>query len=724
MIRTILSPGVELNEVDKSQYNPTTIDTFRVLLPGFANKGKIALPTTNTSMTQFKDEFGVPTNEAERYAFNAANIIMNDGGEVVFARLPYTGDLVYPSITYTLSASSDISSDISAISVADPTITSQISFSKTSAKVLDKDEFNNLVAPSSTSATSSFTIVDITNSEYGTYTSDGSKTKCLGIMPVVTKAVNAMAIASQLSGVNMYSADSSAITTINAFESLSGSIEYFTDVSSHTSAAPDNWLIPANTLSASNTIQSISKNAAEFFPTISYSAGSDANTDVSAQVYDRTYFSYIGVVVYQIEVDVATGCLQAVPVEAFTGSLIKEAVDINTNATVYIENIINNRSKYIRLYASIKDEDLQTKGTILYSVPSTGVILNKPTTDKKIVYSKITESLDDIFNSQSNVLNTIIDVVCDAGVSTIAQFIYKFPEPADGLEFTPDTSSKSISAAADTAQWRAINEKFKGFCQGTRKDCVYITESPRHFSIKGRNKIVDGTDASITVGKDITPNIRYISGINSSYGWGYAIWYQIANAHSGKLFWMPPSAFGTGVYVRTRRNFNVWDAPAGINRATISVADTSFEPDLQARNALYSNAWNYSLTYINQGTVLEGQKTFQTKASAFDRINVRSLFIYLERRVFNIARNYIYEPNTAYTRQQFVDSVKPIFESVKAAGGLYDYRIIADETLNTPDAIDNTEFRIRIGIKPTRTIEFIMIEFVALRTGSTFTELV
>ena len=720
MIRTILSPGVELNEVDKSQYNPTTIDTFRVLLPGFASKGKIALPTTITSMTQFKDEFGVPTNEAERYAFNAANIILNDGGEVVFAKLPYTGELVYPSIKYSLSPSSTISGDISAISATDPTITSQISFSKTDEKLLTEAEFNDLVAPSSTTATSSFTIVDITNSEYGTYTSDGSKTKCLGIMPVVTTAVNAMAIASQLSGVNMYSADPSASTTINPFESLSDSIEYFTDVST-TSATPDNWLIPANTLSAGNTIQSISKNAAEFFPTISYSASSNANTDVSAQVYDRTYFSYIGVVVYQIEVDVATGCLQAVPIEAFTGSLIKEAVDINTNATVYIENIINNRSKYIRLYASIKDEDLQTKGTILYSEPSTGVILNKPTTDKKIVYSTITESLDDIFNSQSNVLNTIIDVVCDAGVSTIAQFI---SETTAGQEFTPDTTSTSISSTADTAQWRAIIEKFKGFCQNARKDCVFITESPRHFSIKGRNKIVDGTNASITVGKNITPNIKYISGINSSYGWGYSVWYRIADAHSGKLFWMPPSAFGTGIYVRTRRNFNVWDAPAGINRATISVADTSFEPDLQARNALYSNAWNYSLTYVNQGTVLEGQKTFQTKASAFDRIIVRSLFIYLERRVFNIARNYIYEPNTAYTRQQFIDSVKPMLESVKAAGGLYDYRIIADETLNTPEIIDANEFRIRIGLKPTKTIEFIMIEFVALRTGSTFTELV
>lgn len=730
MIRTLLSPGVELNEVDKSQYNATTIDTYKVLLPGFASKGKLSLPTTITSLTQFKNDYGTPTNEAERYAYNATNIILNGGGEVIFARLPYAESANYPCTTYTVGDAVAVSGELSVLSATDPSITSANTITMSDTAMLDVSQYIDL-ASSQGIGTNDIKIVDITRSEYATYTSEGSKINCLGILPVITTAANALAIASQLTGVNMYNITDTTIDAINAFESLSA-VQYITANDPLTFAnTSNNWLVPVNSIVGANTQQSISKNAAEFFPTISYFAGSD-QTDIDTTVYDKSYFSYIGVVVYKLEVDSATGCLQATPVEAFAGSVIKDAVDIRTNASTYIENVVNNTSKYIKLYANVSDNTIQD--SILYVEPTLGTILgNAPiaNTAKTIKFADITSNLDDILNSQSNILTNTIDVVCDAGVSTIGQFVTyssdlsaTIPTDGDAAAFDPDSNTISAVNVDTTAAWRAIVDKIKGFCQNTRKDCVFITESPRHFSIKGRNKIVDGTNASITVGKNITPNIRYISGINSSYGWGYAVWFKIADAHSGKMFWMPPSAFGVAAYVNTRRNTSVWAAPAGITRGAISVADTSFEPDLQARNALYSNAWNYSLTYVNQGTVLEGQKTFQIKTSAFDRINVRSTFLYLERRVFNIARNYIYEPNTAYTRQQFVDAVTPMFANMQAAGGIYDYKIIADSTINTPEIIDANEFRIKIGIKPTRTIEFIMIEFVALRTGSTFTELV
>lgn len=721
MIRTILSPGVELQEVDKSQYTPTTVDTFRVLLPGFSSKGKINQPTTVTSMAQFRNDFGVPTNEAERYAFNAANIILNDGGEVVFARLPYKTAEKFPCITYSVGESATIvSSDpLNKLTDTDPTITSASTIKFDEASMLSLSAYTELGSTGTELAQNEFKIVDITRSEYLPYTSEGKKVNCLGIMPVITTAPNAMAIASQINGVNMIDPDDTA--TINVYESLTG-IQYFNDNTTGVVTNQDtNWLIPAKT-ATNNATQSISKNAAEFFPAISYYAGADETNNT---VYDKTYFSYIGVVVYQISVDAATGCLQAIPVEAYAGSLIKDAVDIRTNASTYIENIVNTQSSRIRIYAKIDETKIQD--SILYTTPAVGTILgNAPLENsaKKLKYSDITASLDTIFNSQSNILATTVDVVCDAGISTIGQYVHvkESSSQDDQAEFNPDETAIT-SFSENTAQWRGIVDKMKGFCQNTRKDCVFITESPRHFSLNGRNKIVDGIDSTKTVANNITPKIKYISGINSSYGWGYAVWYKIADIHSGKLFWMPASAFGTGVYVRTRRLTNAWSAPAGINRGVISVADTSFEPDLQARNALYTNAWNYSLTYTNQGTVLEGQKTFQTKPSALDRINVRSLNLYLERKVFNTARLYIYEPNTTYTRQQFIDDIAPVFESVKSAGGLYDYRIIYSDELNTPEIIDQGAFIVRIGIKATKTMEWIGIEFVNLRTGSTFREL-
>ena len=109
MIRTILSPGVEIHELDRSQYTPTTIDTYRVLLPGFSSKGEYSNPTTITSMLEFNNKFGTPTNEAERYAYNAAEIMIGAGGEVVFSRMPYDGGVKkYPYITYEISDNTDI----------------------------------------------------------------------------------------------------------------------------------------------------------------------------------------------------------------------------------------------------------------------------------------------------------------------------------------------------------------------------------------------------------------------------------------------------------------------------------------------------------------------------------------------------------------------------------------------------------------------------------------
>lgn len=706
MIRTILSPGVELNEIDKSQYDATTIDTYRVLLPGFSSKGLTKVPTALTSLVDFKTQFGTPSNEAERYAYNAASTIFNAGGTVVFGRMPYDDGDGYPTVTYTVSAEVDVPTDISALSATDTGITS-VSTIKAADPVSEASPLTTLLSTATPANT--FKLIDITSAPYKTYSGGSTVYDCLGIMPVVTTAVNAMAIASQINGVNMYSAATDT-NALSAYQSISADAQYLSGGATAADITGVKWIVPLASTSATTTINSVAKNAAEFFPTVAYSSGSST--------YDTSYFKYIGVVVYQIEIDSGTGQLLATPVEAFAGSLVPTAIDNVTNASVFIEDIINNSSKYIRMASKL---DSTTFNNILWVEPTKPAILGKAASSaKKIKYTDLTNALDDILNAQSNVLSTTIDVVCDAGLSTIAQFVNQTAGSA--TEFNPASTDTLSTVNGNCANWRAIIEKFKGFCGSTRKDCVFITDSPRHFSLKGAYKRVDGTVASTTVDSTIVPDIKHISGINSSYGWGYAVWYKIADAYSGKTFWMPPSAYGAAAYISTRKNTSVWAAPAGITRGSISVSDTSFEPGLQARNALYSNAWNYSLTYTNQGTVLEGQKTFQVKTSAFDRINVRSLFLYLERDVITKSRNYVYEPNTYYTRQQFIDSITPTFAAVKAAGGMYDYIIIADDTINTDDTITNNEFRVKIGIKPTKTIEFIMIDFVAVRTGSMFTE--
>ena len=155
----------------------------------------------------------------------------------------------------------------------------------------------------------------------------------------------------------------------------------------------------------------------------------------------------------------------------------------------------------------------------------------------------------------------------------------------------------------------------------------------------------------------------------------------------------------------------------------MTAVDVAFSPTNKQAGAIYNSNWNYAINYPEDGIVLEGQKTFQVKPSAFDRVNVRRLFLRLERATYKVARYFIYEGNTAYTRQRFIDSIDPIFADAKLRNGIYDYKIICDESINTPEVIDRNELRVKIVIKPVKSIEFILIDFIALRTGGSFSEM-
>ena len=805
MIRTILSPGVEIHEVDKSQYTPDVGTLPRALVFGFASKGPNKTTTEITSMADFRTVYGTPTNEPERYFYNAVDSMIGAGATVVASKIPYSNDSNYVGVKYTvrehgkievddrdvdidtliesykpredppwdevnitsftntatgnLPTDDEISSGLVQIKKVDPTVTDIFDIeSKECVRITDTG-FLELESGAHRGdlPTRSFFIVDKTKGIYKPFVGNGSQIDCLGILPVVTTAPNAMAIAYELSAVNMDTVENDEISTVvNVFEPLTG-VNYLEFDGSPTTEEKDRlytsddeissfWSIGAQTMPGANTLDSISKSAAEFFPTITYSANANPTKDGSVAGFDHRYFSYIGIVVYRIGVDRGNGNLIAEPIESFAGSLLANAKDVRTNASVFIEDIVNSTSNYISIYVNEKladqvDEDDNihfTKNSILYSKPSPGVILGLPPfyAEKSIDFKTISDNMDNVFKSQSNILASTLDVVVDAGLSTIGECVYGTKPISEGGSADDNTDPVEVKNLSILKQlderlnkgpwpgWRAVVNKMKKFCETTRKDCAFVCDSPRFFSLRNQRKLINPYDVSSSVATMILPKIRHISGVNTSYGWGYAVWFQIADASDGTIFWCPPSIFGANRYIWTRTRWHVWDAPAGMVRGAVSVDDTSFEPDLNARNTLYSNAWNYNLTDVRNGvTTLEGQKTFQSFPSAFDRINVRSLFLDVERRVFNIARNYVYEPNTADTRQEFVDNILPIFQTLKAEGGCYDYKIVADESINTPEVIDNNEFRVRIGLQPVKTIEFVLIDFVATRTGSNWSEL-
>jgi phage tail sheath protein FI len=155
-----------------------------------------------------------------------------------------------------------------------------------------------------------------------------------------------------------------------------------------------------------------------------------------------------------------------------------------------------------------------------------------------------------------------------------------------------------------------------------------------------------------------------------------------------------------------------------------NVVKLAFNPNQVQRDTLYKNGINPVVSFPGEGTVLFGDKTLQSKPSAFDRINVRRLFIVLEKAIARASRASLFEFNDEFTRAQFVNLVEPFLRLVQGRRGIYDFRVVCDETNNTPEVIDRNEFIGDIYIKPAKSINFIQLNFVAVRTGVAFDEIV
>ncbi len=211
------------------------------------------------------------------------------------------------------------------------------------------------------------------------------------------------------------------------------------------------------------------------------------------------------------------------------------------------------------------------------------------------------------------------------------------------------------------------------------------------------------------------------AGIDNSYSAAYWPWLQTVDPNSGQLVFIPASTFIPGVYAFTDASSDPWFAPAGITRGGMGqVVRAERRLTSTNRDTLYEANVNPIATFPQQGVVVFGQKTLQKAASALDRVNVRRLLITLKDFISQIADNLVFEQNTIATRQNFLTQVNPYLESVQQRQGLYAFKVVMDESNNTPDVIDRNELVGQIFLQPTRTAEFIMLDFNVLPTGATF----
>ena len=242
----------------------------------------------------------------------------------------------------------------------------------------------------------------------------------------------------------------------------------------------------------------------------------------------------------------------------------------------------------------------------------------------------------------------------------------------------------------------------------TRQDCFYIMDN---VVFPASNQTVGLIDAAVNT----------VATIDSNYVATYYPWVKILDTNLNKIVSVPPSVVMPSVYAANDNAAAEWFAPAGLNRGGIPQAVQVLDRTTHSeRDTLYEGRVNPIAAFPGQGICVWGQKTLQIKSSALDRVNVRRLLIALKKFIASSSKFLVFEQNVAATRNRFLSIVNPYLESVQQRSGLYAFQVVMDDTNNTPDLVDRNILYGQIYLQPTKTAEFIVLDFNILPTGATF----
>lgn len=560
--------------------------------------------------------------------------------------------------------------------------------------------------------------------------------ECLGIVPVVVTPANAMYFQNVLS-LNKHA---SSVIDFTAFNCVSAyATQHHDGVWQDFSSINDNVSLPiASTTTLSDMsiidVDSVSRMAAAQFPPVNF---------YTASTFDKENLKKIGIVVFNTFRDTSNGGKIGFQLlESFVGSFDRNAKDPVTHSSLFIDNVVNQNSQFIRVFSKINPYLMQQASTFATSCqPAVAMGFYKEDCAKDISFIKsIMNPLTNLLDTAANTNHVPIDIVVDAGVSNIAQLAKMSDVAQTGMlppsvkdltklhtDYIPNVGDYNWAfnkTYHDITGWKAVLSKFDNFCKGVRKDCMFIADGLRPVCLDGNSKIVRPTAPGNTVANSIIPQFRYIAhAIDSSYSAGYCNWFYQQSYGMSDYFWCPPSIKAMGVYIYCDTYFHPWSAPAGTTRGVIGDAvDVAFLPTDADAGVIYSNSWNYAMSYPIDGIVIEGHKTFQTQRTALDRVNVRRLMLSLENQVANVARTFVYEQNNAYTRQQFVDRITPILDNAVAGSGISEYAVKCDEELNTTQVIENNEMRCKIAVRPVKTVDYLVINFIATNQSVSISE--
>ena len=352
-------------------------------------------------------------------------------------------------------------------------------------------------------------------------------------------------------------------------------------------------------------------------------------------------------------------------VVSYHGEVV-ESFDVSQNPdkkngfgrAMYIEDVINNGSDYIRVEDDVSNDDEPVFG----------------------------ESYDLVGGSNDT------SAVTDADIAT----------GWDSFESTEQVSANILINAG----WASTNVQNKMIeIAEYRKDCVAVLDIPQE-------------DAN-----DVDSMIEYANNeLNANTSWAalYGPWIRVYDQYNDREVYLPPSGDAAGVYARTSNEAEAWDAPAGMRRGVLNVLGTQTSLDQGQRDALYEANINPVVNFTGEGVVIWGQKTLQAQASSLDRVNVRRLLIHIQNTLEPALKPFVFEGNTAFTRDNVASLVENFLEDIQARRGVTGFSVVVDESNNTSQVIDSNQLVVDLFIQPARSAEFIRLNTVLTPTGVSF----
>lgn len=706
MARSINSPGVQIIETDLSLYQQNGGGT-NVLVPGYAPQGPIDEILFITSISEFEQVYGSPETPAERYFYYSCKEILNSPARLLTTRLPYGSgsgagfSTQYSALLY------PVASGNNGFTVSAPTHIS-----------LTEEQYDSLLQNNITwSALSSVAPVAGLN---GTTLNAGIVILNSG-QSTVNEAFEGYYVSLADNTDFGPNTDFTSVTTIKSLTANGG---FYSLPTSRVGFALSGTKESAGTNSISEVIESI--------PTYNFG--------------DEFYNDSLILNVFKVRNSIyEPNTLTYTLAESHIGSLNanrKTVAEVaGTSRSFYLGDVVNNRSINVKVLVNPEIAQRTNWSSISSINPSKSTRINS---NNKAVYSVGTYGPTYEFNQDKEIGNAIkklerslslvetsetvvLDVVVDAGLTTISANASGTIDTGKYFNDSTFLSTASLSSAnaPEIERWRATFNVFNNFVQNVRKDCVFIADPLRQIFVNGEDTktlSVRGNTFSTNI---YTPLKNLFSTVNSNYATTYGNWLKTYDAYSDRQIWVPASGYVAAIFARTDTNTQPWIAPAGLNRGVINnIVDVAFNPNQKQRDFLYTISINPIVLFSGDGFVVFGQKTLQNKPSAFDRINVRRLFLTLERAVMNAVKYFVFEPNTEFTRTRLKNSITPVFELAKNTEGLYDYLVVCDERNNTSDVVDRNELAVDIYIKPVKAAEFILVNFIATRTGQNFQELI